>query len=227
MVTLLITSVSILSLLGIALYLWQRPRKPPDYEELPPKPDKLRGLFDPVPEQQLISDQSDAKLSEWLERADRGDHEVLKEAVNQSSSYKTLLDSFISKTKKPSEVLSLCSYLTRNELPLNSQVANAFIDTQLDSIDRNSVSKILHIAALSDDAAVFRRAVELSLSTWRDGRLSNVSSTELQALLNGEYWVLSSSTRSSGAGFVLKQTLAAARRELEESINNQPSTASS
>lgn len=221
MQTLLITSVLFLSLLAVVLYLWQRPRKSPEYE-LPPPPDKLRGLFTNESEQKLTVE---SRLPELIERAEQGDVEVLKESDN--TNYEVLLNRLISKKKKPSEVLSLCSYLTRNNLPLNSAVANAFIDTQSDSLDRNLVSKMLHVAALSDDAAVFERAAELSLANWRNGKLSGVSSAELQALLNGEYWVLSSNTRSSGAGFVLKKTLSAARRELEESINKQPSTASS
>jgi hypothetical protein len=222
---LLISSVLILSLAAVALYLWQKPRKLPEYEALPPSPDKLRCLFALEPEPDLISDQP--RLPEWLERAASGDLEVLKEAASDDPSYQAVLNRVLSNTKKPAEVLSLCSYLTRNNLPLNSEVANAFIDTHRESLDRNLVSKMLHIAALSDDAEVFRGAAELSLTAWKDGRLPDVSSLELQALLNGEYWVLSSSTRSSGAGFVLKRTLSAARRELEQSTNLQSSTASS
>jgi hypothetical protein len=43
--------------------------------------------------------------------------------------------------------------------------------------------------------------------------------------LNSEFWVLSSNTRSSGAGFVLKRTLSNATRELKTQSNQ--STASS
>jgi hypothetical protein len=79
---------------------------------------------------------------------------------------------------------------------------------------------LLHIAALADDAKNYGRAVELVLMSWRDGTLSDVSARELQALFNSEYWVLSSRIRTSGAGFVLKETLSSANRELES--NNKP-----
>jgi hypothetical protein len=46
-----------------------------------------------------------------------------------------------------------------------------------------------------------------------------VSAAELQSLLVSEFWLLSSATRSSGAGFVLKRTLSRAKRELE-TVNN-------
>jgi len=84
-----------------------------------------------------------------------------------------------------------------------------------ESPDRTSTTNLLHIAALSDDAKNYGRAVELVLMSWRDGTLPDLSARELQALFNSEYWVLSSRTRTSGAGFVLKETLSSANRELE------------
>ena len=87
------------------------------------------------------------------------------------------------------------------------------------SPNRNSTAKLLHVAALSDNARTYGRAIELVLMSWRDGSLTDLSAREIQTLFNSEYWVLSSSTRTSGAGFVLKRTLASATRELE-SVNN-------
>ena len=88
------------------------------------------------------------------------------------------------------------------------------------SPDRNTTTQLLHAAALADDAKNYERAIELVLMSWRDGSLSDLSAKELQSIFNGEYWVLSSRTRTSGAGFVLKQTLSSANRELE--LTNNP-----
>jgi hypothetical protein len=104
-------------------------------------------------------------------------------------------------------------------------LAQKSIDYWKDSPDRHSTTKMLHIAALSDDAETYRLAVEVALNSWRNARLQDISAAELQSLIHGEFWVLSSNTRSSGAGFVLKRTLATAKRELEQTI--KPSTASS
>lgn len=87
------------------------------------------------------------------------------------------------------------------------------------SPNRTSTTKLLHVAALTDDAKNYGRAIELVLMSWRDGSLSDISAKDLQSLFNSEYWVLSSPTRTSGAGFVLKQTLSDAIRELE-SVNH-------
>ena len=83
------------------------------------------------------------------------------------------------------------------------------------SPDRNSTAKMLHAAALSDDAEAYQTAVEHVLRSWRESKLRDISAVELQSLLNGEFWVLSSGARSSGAGFVLKRTLSIANRELQ------------
>lgn len=88
------------------------------------------------------------------------------------------------------------------------------------SPDRTSTTKLLAVAASTDDAKTFGRAIELVLMSWRDRSLSDVSAKDLQTLFNSEYWVLSSRTRTSGAGFVLKQTLSNANRELESSNHN-------
>ena len=96
------------------------------------------------------------------------------------------------------------------------------------SPDRNTTPRLLHAAALADDAKNYGRAIELVLLSWRDGSLKDLSAAELQSVINSEYWVLSSRTRTSGAGFVLKQTLSDANRELQPTNNpNLPSTASS
>ena len=88
------------------------------------------------------------------------------------------------------------------------------------SANRNTTAKLLHAAALSDNAKNYERAIELVLMSWRDGSLSDLSAKELQTLFTSEYWVLSSRARTSGAGFVLKQSLSSANRELE--LTNNP-----
>jgi hypothetical protein len=93
------------------------------------------------------------------------------------------------------------------------------IRTFQQSPNKSSTTKLLHIAALTDDAKNYGRAVDLVLMSWRDGSLADLSAVELQTLINSEYWTLSSRTRTSGAGFVLKETLATAKRELERTNN--------
>ena len=93
--------------------------------------------------------------------------------------------------------------------------AEALIESFPASPDKDSAVRMLHAAALSDDAAVYQKAVKAALRAWLAQNLNDMSATDLQALFTSEFWILSSGTRSSGAGFVLKRALSSARRELE------------
>ena len=133
--------------------------------------------------------------------------------------YDEVLNKLVGKPSEGPQLLSLVSYITRHELPVNTTLAKAFMLSWRLTPDRNSTAKMLHISALSDDAKCYCDAVELALGFWREGKIPDLSATEFQALLTGEFWVLSSGTRRSGAGFLVKRTLSSARRELEASYN--------
>ncbi len=106
-----------------------------------------------------------------------------------------------------------------DELEARKALAEEFIAAWQVSPDRVSTAKMLHLAALADDADIFRTAVETALSVWQRGSIPDLSAAELQTLCNSEFWILSSAVRSSGAGFVLKRTLSRAKRELERANN--------
>jgi hypothetical protein len=141
---------------------------------------------------------------------------VLTEAnkLQDPEFYDQLLSLFLSADNSKTDVLTLVSHVTRNELPVNKNLALAVLDHWKENPDRNLTAKVLHVAAMADDATLYQQTVEATLHYQRAGNLKDVSSAELQALFDGEFWVLSSRTRSSGAGFILKRTLANARREL-------------
>lgn len=134
----------------------------------------------------------------------------------------------------PPELRGLFSDFTVNQLRTPAEeplVETRKVDEQLfreaidairafqDTPNRSSTTRLLHAAALSDDPKNYGRAIELVLLSWRDKSLSDLSAKDLQALINSEYWVLSSPSRTSGAGFVLKETLSNANRELETTYN--------
>lgn len=108
------------------------------------------------------------------------------------------------------------------EFAARLEALNRFIQTWRESPDKKSTATMLHLAASTDDADTYCQVVELALNFWRRGGIPDLAAVELQTLINSEYWLLSSRTRSSGAGFVLKRTLSQAKRELETTNNNQP-----
>jgi hypothetical protein len=156
-----------------------------------------------------------------LNRASGGEKSTLLEAQTAADAllYDDVLNSLVEAADSGPALLSLASYISRHELRVNRKLAEKFIDSGKGVRDPGALAKMLHLAALSNDPAVYQRAVETALASWRSGHLAGVSPQELRALLEGEFWILSSAIRSSGAGFILKRTLAVARRELEAAHN--------
>jgi len=224
MVALLFTAIFIVGLLAITLYFWA-PRARNSEPGLLPPPQQPRGLFSEQDnfESAVLPPASDPdeferKRRSLIERAKGGDETALHEAVGDQKFYDELLNQLTAKADSTAKLLALVSYITRNEWRVNRKLAEAIIDSWKSAPDRTSTPKTLHITALADDADLYSSTVETALSYWRQGLLADVSAAELRALFDGEFWVLSARTRSSGAGFILKRKLASARRELETAM---------
>jgi hypothetical protein len=230
MVTFVITSLVILAFLAAAAYFWQKPAFPTRTETLTPPPG--RGLFIDGTSDGIAMAAAEAYSeaiaaaergrTELLNRAKGGEKSTLQEAQTSKDAllYDEVLNSLVTVADSEPALLSLVSHITRHELPVNRKLAARFIDSCKSDPDRHATAKMLHLAALSNDAAIYDTAVETALEFWRAGYLSGVSPQELRAILEGEFWLLSSHARSSGAGFLLKRTLAVARRELEATHND-------
>ena len=223
MVTLLLISVAVLILL-VAVYSRQTPSTgsklagTAETAQLPTaQPASLfPAELEPVPEKDPHQE-----LEQLRTRAASGDLSVLDAAQKNFDRkvYDEILSALIQRVESDAHLLSLLTHVTRHELPVSKALAQATINSWQSSPDRGSTPRTLHITALADDAQLYQSTIETALSFWKQGSLPNVSAAELRSLFDGEFWVLSSNTRSSGAGFILKRALAKARRELEAAIN--------
>jgi len=159
-----------------------------------------------------------SKRAELLERAAQGDRTVLSEAhqFTEPEIYEEVLNELVVHAKTHSQIVPLMSYVSRYNLKVNKSMVEVALEAWTQDPTKNATSKMLHTAALTDDADIYRNAIEAVLRLWRGQKLSEITNLELEALFHAEFWVLSSKTRSSGDGFILKQTLSSARRELEE-----------
>jgi len=225
MVALLFTAIFVIGLLAIPLFFWAL-RARDSGEDLLPPPEPPRGLFSDKDgfESAVLPpaepDEREHQRHLLSERARSGDQSALVEAqaLGDRKFYDEVLDQLTLTADSEPTLLALASYVTRNELPVNRKLAEAVIASWRNSPSRSSTATALHFAALADDPDLFMRTVETALHLWRQELLPDVTATELKALFDGEFWVLSAGTRSSGAGFVLKRTLANARRELETAM---------
>ena len=225
MVALLFTAIFIIGLLVIPFLFWAVRTKAPGEALLPP-PEPPRGLFSDMDgfESALPpADQNDREneRKSLNERARAGDKSALVEAhtLGDRKLYDEVLDQLTVNADRASTLLELASHVTRNELPVNHKLAEAIINSYKSAPTRSSTATTLHLTALADDAELYQSTVETTLNFWRQGLLEDVSATELRALFDGEFWVLSARTRGSGAGFILKRKLANVRRELETAMS--------
>ncbi|HEX8653223.1 MAG TPA: hypothetical protein VF708_20585 [Pyrinomonadaceae bacterium] len=230
MVTVLITSFLLIAAISYAFYCWQRTPSERDAEQgrIPPR---FGGLFsvDTVEEPQAgrapvkansVTSEARAALHE---RAARSDRTALSDAAacGDAALYDEILNALVERADSDQKLLALVSHITRSEeLRVNRRLAEAFIEAWKTSPDRGALPKMLHVAALADDAALYQKAIETAFQFWRERRLAGISAQELRTLMESEYWLLTTGVRNSGAGFVLKLKLAGLRRELAAAIES-------
>jgi hypothetical protein len=220
MVILLISSVLIVGLVAIAIYLWQKPANNSETIQLP-QPAQPRGLFSDIQPVPALSppENNNHHDKELISRAANGDLDALIEAKGLDI-YSDVLNEAVLHAWPDAKLLSLASHVSRNDLPVNRSLAEAMMRAFQNSPNREVTAKMLHFTALADDAELYGKAIEMCLGVKREGKLNDITATELLALFNGEFWLLSSPVRSSGTGFILKRTLSSARRELEGTTDN-------
>jgi hypothetical protein len=219
MTTFLITSFFLLAAIVYVVYLWQRSDSKPDHALPPHQPVTLFGGDEPAVRQLAEHKQvAEERRAALITKASEGDKETLWEAhrIGEADLYDEILNRLVEHAAgSDAKFLALISFIARSdELRANKRLAYELMGAWKSSPDNASTAKMLHIAALSDDAQTYQRGVDSAHESWRSGQLPGMPGEELRALIEGEYWVLSTDARRSGAGFVLKRRLAALRREL-------------
>ncbi len=221
----LIISVLLFAFTAFALYRWQRQSSNEDTTNYFAPP-RSGGLFSDQAavgaDASLTGAATDHQAAEQraalLARAAEGDQAALAEAhaIGDAAFYREVLDALTEQAAENDENLrKLTSHIAQNaELRASAKLAMALIEAWQRSPDKRVLAEMMHIAALADDAAIYQQAVETALRVWRDGRLPQVQTGELYALIENQYWMLGSEAKRSGASFVLKRMLVSVRREL-------------
>ncbi|HEV2801508.1 MAG TPA: hypothetical protein VGW12_13465 [Pyrinomonadaceae bacterium] len=181
-----------------------------------------RSLFEPeghtnesrrLTAEQTVRETAERKAT-LLRRAAEGDLAALAEAqrTEDSALYADTLNALLDWADTSEDNLrSLVAFIASDtNLRGNARLATAYMKLWREHPDRRHTAQMLHLAALSDDASAFERAVVAAIEAARAGRLKEIKREELSALVESDYWVLSSEARRTGAGFALKQRLAAA-----------------
>ncbi|HEV7904726.1 MAG TPA: hypothetical protein VGO96_12865 [Pyrinomonadaceae bacterium] len=189
--------------------------------------DSPRSLFDHQAEHAeqsrlLNAAQASREIEEHtaslLERATAGDITTLAAAqrANDNALYGRVLQNLLNRAEESEANLRALAAFIANDSDLRGSpdLAAAYTKLWQQQPDRQTTAQLLHLAALSDDAHAFERAIVATTDSLRAGRLGEMRPEELSALIESEYWVLSSEARRTGAGFVLKQRMTSLRAEL-------------
>lgn len=156
--------------------------------------------------------------SSLLTRAAGGDYTALADAAraaDESLYGATLAESLSWANASEDNLRALASFVASDsELRGSRELADAYRQLWERAPDRASTAHLLHLAALADDPDTFGDAIAAAARALREGRVTNLTGEDLRSLAESEFWVLSSESRATGAGFVLKQRLASLRQEL-------------
>lgn len=222
--TILFISILLLAVAAFALHRRKRrtTSKEPDFF---PEPRGFDGLFaEQHAEEMKLLAQAEAERSAQEERqrilgrAAEGDKAALNEAHMRGDAafYRDILQTLVARAEGDEEALRLIAehIIDSRALRSSAQFAAMMIEQLSEAPDQGSFVCMLYLAALSDDAAVFKRAVEVALKLFNEGRLPRVSAEDFLATVESAYWLIEAEVRSSGSGFLLKRLIADVRREL-------------
>ncbi len=214
-------------LVAVAIYALRQWSRQPSHEQPPslPKMKTFDGLFAERREEEARAlAKADAELREeearaqLLARAYIGDQTSLDDAHATANRelYNEVLDVLVAQAEGDPELQrGIVEYIVDSGgLRSTPEFAAMMIGQYRQRLDQRSLADMLYLAALSDDAAVFERAVETARERFRLGRIPRLSPRDFVATVECGYWLISAETRYSGSGFILKQLIAGVRREL-------------
>jgi len=222
--TILIISVFLFAVTALALRRWNREPQPKELNTFPVSP-SFDGLFAEEryeEAQRFAQAEAERRLEEerrlMIERAAQGDETALYDAHNlgDEAFYREVLRSLVAQADGREETLrSIAEYIVDSRVLRSSgELATTMIGQWGKSLDQRSFADMIHLAALSDDVAIFKRAVEVSMKRFFEGHLPHVSSKDFLATVESAYWMVATEVRYSGSGFLLKQLIADIRRKL-------------
>jgi hypothetical protein len=163
-----------------------------------------------------------AARQQLLERAAEAEMEGMTVVLNEAQAfgdqqfYHQVLQTIFTQADGNLKLLrSTVEYIVGSQkLRSSREFAEAVVALWANSPGQFSLADVLCLAALADDEAVFRQALNTALKLWREDRIRKVSAHNFLAAVENAYWLIASDVRSSGSGFLLKQAIADVRRAL-------------
>lgn len=181
----------------------------------------FKGLFDEQNTREFAESErrrlEEERRTALRDRARRFDLTSLDDSREDAELYEEVLGELLKQTTVCQENFSrLVGHVSKSKgLRASRDLADRMIEFWKTSPNKKTTAQMLHFAALTNDAALYRKSFEAAADYWQRGRLVGVSANDLYVLMDSEYWVLSSEARRGGAGFLLKESLAEIRKKLK------------
>ena len=223
----MVIGVGTAAVAGFSLYLKRRTARlrAADKKQLD-EPPPYRSLFAPSAEEvKSFQQEENSKVNaarraifrqNLTERANDDDFQVLTEtkAAGDLPLYDELLEVLTNRAAAETEnVVSLAEFVSKNELPASELLAQNILAVWKNDSAIISLAKVLHISALSNSAENYSETIDAVMAVRQEKDLG-ISGGALYELFESHYWLLSNETRTSGAGFLLKNKLTELRNEL-------------
>lgn len=222
--TILFISLLLFAAAAIALRFSKSPKAEPEISPRLPA-SQFDGLFAErhAEETRALAEENasarnEATRRQLLERAAKGEIKALDEAhaFGDAQFYREVLQAIHTQANGNPKVLqSITKHIVESQkLRSTGELAETMIEMWSKFPGQHSLAEMLYLAALADDTAIFTRATNVALLSWREDQAGKVSAKEFLAMVESAYWLVADEVRTSGAGFLLKQAIVDVRREL-------------
>lgn len=217
-----IFSLSILILLALIVYAVRKRGQHsflPEAEQVQLESPRFSALFSPTKadlarieqakHHQSLAEQRE-KLLIWASLVDfsaLNHRPLLEDKKLWAESWEVALEILTERARSEQDVRELALFCLDNEFNVNKSLGDAFHKIWENAPDIRTTTEMFRIAAKTD-AETFLDVLTEAECFVQNGKLTEISAAELYELAESHYWLLSQQTRTSGAGFLLKQKLA-------------------
>ena len=156
------------------------------------------------------------KLLTWATLVDfsaLNNRPIFKDEKLFAKSWEDAVEILTGRTRSVQDVRLLTSFCLDNEINVNASLVNSFHKIWAESPDAKTTVEMFRLVANVNDAELFLDVLIEAEQFVKTQKLSEISAAELSELAESHYWLLSQQTRTSGAGFLVKQKMTDMRSE--------------
>jgi hypothetical protein len=188
----------------------------PRFSKLFPTTNDDLAHIEQFKQKQIFADQRE-KLLTWASLVDFSNLDnrpILEDKKLWAKSWQTAIEILTERAVSEDDVRRLTAFCLSNAFDVNNNLVIAFQKIWASAPDARTTAEMFRLAAHADDAETFLEVLIEAEHFVKTGALSEFSAPEICELAESHRWLLSQSSRTSGAGFLIKEKMAELRREI-------------